>query len=222
VNKPTLIYLPLRGRAELIRLVLAETGVDYDEHTVTSKTPPKNGRPTDFAELKATDHLPFQALPVWEEPDGFRLAQSLAIIRYLSKPHGLLGSTAREEAQVDQMLGVFDDVRPEIRKLMVVAPEQRAATRAELRDSTLPRWLKNLDRLLSANRDGTGHLVGASFTVADLALWYLLELMRDNGFGPQLDSHPRLVAFAQRISQRPRLQAYVSSPRRPQFVPPPA
>src|SRR4051812_48818940 len=98
VNKPTLIYFPVRGRAEIIRLVLAEAGVEYDEHPILKGEPPRNGRPTDFAELKASGLLPFQAAPVWEDADGFRLAQSLAIVRYLSKKHGLMGSNPREEA----------------------------------------------------------------------------------------------------------------------------
>jgi glutathione S-transferase len=221
VKLPLLTYLPLRGRAELIRLVLAEAGMDYQEHPVTQGTPPMNGRPTDFAELKAGEWLPFQALPVWEDPDGFRLAQSQAIVRYLSKKHGFMGQTPREEALVDQVLGVYDDVRPEIRKLMTVPAEERSRTRGELKDLTLPRWLRNMDRLLAANHDGTGFVVGEGFTVADLVFWYLHELIRDNGFQSLLDRHPRLVAHAQRISLRPRLQAWVASDRRPKFIPPP-
>ena len=77
--KPTLVYFAARGRAELIRLVLAEAGVDYQEHHVGHGTPPVQGRPTDFDTLKATPLLPFGAVPVWEEPDGFVLAQSGAI-----------------------------------------------------------------------------------------------------------------------------------------------
>ena len=111
MSKPTLIYFTTRGRAEVIRLLLAETGVDFQEHPIGKGTPPLNGRPTDFAALRATGDLPFDAVPVWEEPSGFRLAQSAAIANHIARAHGLRGETALEEAQCDQLLGAFEDAR---------------------------------------------------------------------------------------------------------------
>ena len=222
MSKPTLIYFAGRGRAEVIRLVLAEAGVEYREHVVGKGTAPVDGRPTDFAALKATGALPFEALPVWEEPDGFRLAQSAAIANHLARAHGLRGGSPVEEARCDEALGAVDDVRLELRKLYAVPAEQRAALRAELLAATLPRWLGHLDRLLARNGGGRGFIAGASLTVADLALWYLLEMIRDNGFGAALDCHPALVAHVERIASRPRLAAYLTGGRRPPFTPLPA
>jgi glutathione S-transferase len=222
MTKPTLVYFNARGRAEVIRLVLAEAGVDYQEHPVGKGTPPVNGRPTDFAALKASGELPFEAVPVWEEPGGFRLAQSLAIVNHLGRTHGLGGRTPVEAARCDEWLGAVEDVRAELRKLTPMPAEQRAAFRAELRSSILPRWFGYLDRLLRSNRDGVGFTVGEGPTVADFALYYLLEMVRDNGLGEALDRHPALVAFAERIASRPRIAAYLASPRRPPFTPLPA
>jgi glutathione S-transferase len=219
MSKPTLFYFAARGRAELIRLVLAEAGVEYQEHPIGRGTPPLNGRPTDFQALKATPLLPFGAAPIWEEPDGFVLAQSGAIASHLARVHGLLGKTQRQAAQCDQMLGAFDDVRAELRKLAVVAPAERPAQREQLASEFLPRWFGHFDRLLRANRGGADGLVGESVTVADLALWYLIELCRDNGFGGAVAAYPALVAFAARVGQRPRIAAYLESPGRHPFVP---
>lgn len=219
MTKPTLIYFHARGRAEVIRLVLAEAGVEYQEHPVGKGTPPVNGRPTDFAALKASGDLPFEAVPVWEEPSGFRLAQSLAIVNHLGRTYGLGGRTPAEAAKIDEWLGGIEDARAEVRKLAAAPPERRAEVRSELRTATLPRWLGYLDRLLRANREGAGFAVGDGITVADLALYYLLEFLRDNGFGEAIDRYPTLVAFAQRIASRPRIAAYLTSPERPAFVP---
>jgi glutathione S-transferase len=208
---PKLIYFASRGRAELCRLVLHEADVAYEEDSFLGADA--------FTALKASGRLPFQAVPVWEEPDGFRLAQSLAIACYLAGTNGLYGTSPRENAECDQMLGAFDDVRGELRRLVAVDPSKRADLRAELLTKTLPRWFANLDRLLGANRGGAGHLVGESMTVADLALWYLLELATDNGFGPAFADRPRLGAFARRIGERPRIAAYVASPRRYPLAP---
>lgn len=219
MTKPTLIYFAGRGRAELIRLVLAEAGVDYDEHHVGRGTPPAGGRPTDLAELKAAGVLPFGAVPVWEEPGGLRLAQSAAIANHLARSHGLRGASPLDEARCDELLGAVDDVRAELRKLAVAGPAERENLRRDLQEKVLPRWLGDIERLVKPRLDAGGFAVGGSLTVADLALWYLLEMVQDNGFGAAAERCPALLAFFDRIGARPRIAAYVSSPRRPALTP---
>ncbi len=221
MNKPTLIYFASRGRAELIRLILSEAGADWAEHPITvgKGSPPANGRPTDFAELKATGQLAFDAAPVWEEPNGFRLAQSLAIANYLARKHGLAGKTPEEQALVEQALGGYEDTRAEFRKLVATPPEQRTKLREEMLQTILPRWFGFYERLLEANGGGAGFLVGSAITSADLALWYLVETARENGFGAALEKCPLVRAHFDRIGARPNLAAYVKSTRRHPFVP---
>ena len=219
MSKPTLVYFAARGRAELIRLVLAEAAVEYQEHLIGKDTPPVGGRPTDFQALKASGTLPFDAAPVWEEPDGFRLAQSAAIANYLARGHGLYPKADRDAARCDQALEACNDVRLELRKLITAAPADRAALREDLLGKTLPRWFGYLEKMLKSNRDGTGFIAGDALSIADLAVWYLLEYARDNGFGGALARVPGLLAFEARIGARPRISAYRTSPQRPAFVP---
>jgi glutathione S-transferase len=219
MNQPTLIYFPTRGRAELIRVVLAAAGVDYHEHPVKKGAPPENGRPTDFQQLKDSGELPFQAVPVWIEPDGFHLAQSGAIARYLAAGHGLYGAGPREAALCEQMLGAYDDVRGEVRKLAALtSPEARAALVEELSTHFLPRWMGYLDRLVG-QREGQPYLVGDALSIADLSLWYLLEQMVDNGYGATFAPRQPLAAWYARMSDHPRIKVWVKSPRRWPFVP---
>lgn len=221
MTTPTLIYFAARGRAELIRFVLSEAGVAWQEHPIGKDTPPVDGRPTDFTALKASGLLPFGAAPVWEE-DGLRLAQSQAIALHLARTHGLYGATEREHALVDQLLGAYDDIRLETRKLVTTPEGGRAALRKELLESTLPRWLGYLDPLLRQNQGGNGFFVGDKVTVADLAVFVLLEGIRDNRFGAATDRYPALAAFEARIAVRPRIAAYLSSPKRHKFIPLPS
>lgn len=217
--KPTLLYFPSRGRAEVIRLVLAEAGVDWDEHHVGKGTPPAGGRATDLAALEAEGVLPFGAVPAWEEPGGLRLAQSAAIANHLARRHGLRGATPEEEARCDELLGAVEDVRGELRKLYACPADQRGAVRAELEATALPRWFRRLERAYGPRLGATGFAVGAGLTVGDLALWYLLEMTRDNGFEAAYRDCPQLVAFLGRVAARPRLAAYLASPRRPKLTP---
>jgi len=217
--KPTLLYFPARGRAEVIRLILAEAGVDYDEHHVGKGTPPAGGRATDLADLKAAGVLAFGAVPAWEEPGGFRLVQSAAIANHLARRHGLRGATPLEEARCDELLGAVDDVRLELRKLLTCSAAERPALRQELIATTLPRWLGDLEAHLAPSLAAGGFSVGAAITVGDLALWYLLEMIRDNGLGEPLARCPQLTALFARVAARPRIAAYLASPARPAFTP---
>jgi glutathione S-transferase len=219
MTQPTLIYFAARGRAEIIRLILAEAGIDYQEHPVGHGTPPVGGRPTDLKALQATALLPFGAVPVWEEPDGFVLAQSVAIASYLARTHGLAGKTARDAARCDELLGACDDVRMELRKLATAGPEARATLREQLASEFLPRWFGYFDRRLQANQSGGPLLVGDVVTVADLALWYLIEMCRDNGFSAAVAAYPSLLGHAERVGSRPRIAEYVKSAKRHPFVP---
>ena len=202
---PKLIYFPSRGRGEIIRLVLAEAGVAYEDETFKG--------PEEFAALKASGRLPFLAVPVWEE-DGFRLAQSAAIAGYLARAHGLYGKTPREEALIDQALGAVEDVRAELRKVVAGEPAKRPEIRAELLKTALPRWFGMLEKLLASNHEGRAFLVGDAISVADLSLWYVVELATDNGFGPALADCRLLRAWHERIAARPKLAAYLASARR--------
>jgi glutathione S-transferase len=201
---PKLLYFATRGRAEVTRLVLAETGVPYEE---------ENFALPDFPALKKSGRLPFGAVPLWEE-DGLKLAQSVAIAAHVARAHGLYGKNPREVALIEQACGAVEDVRNEFRRISSAPAEKRPEIRAELTATALPRWFGQLERLLAANGGGDGFVVGDSLSVADLALWYCLEIAKDNGFGATLADCPKLSAFFDRIAARPKIAAYLKSPKR--------
>jgi glutathione S-transferase len=205
---PTLTYFSSRGRAEIIRLVCADAGIAYEEKSLgvyhpVDKTP-------DFLALKETGVLPFGAVPLWEEPDGLRLAQSDAIVRHLARTHGLYGRDAREAARCDMIFAGVDDVRLEVRRVITTEPEKRAALRDELCTSILPRWLGYFEQLLGEQR----FIVGDAPSFADVAMFLMLENIRDNGLGAAYGACPRLAAHGERMAARPGIAAYLVSPRR--------
>jgi len=207
---PKLIYFSTRGRAESIRLLLAEAGVEYEEVGLGTGFGGK-GHPAAFTELQQSGRLAFGAVPMWEEP-GLRLVQSDAILRYLAHKHHLFGATLIESAQCDMVMEGVKDVRVELIALMRTPPDGIAALRKHLLESVLPRWLGFFDKLLEPST--SGFFVGNTLTCADLVMFSLLEALTDNGLDAPLQAHPKLLAFKQRVAERPRIAAWIASPKR--------
>jgi glutathione S-transferase len=207
---PRLIYFSSRGRAELIRLVLAQAGVEYAQEGVglyhpTDKTPA-------FLALKESGKLPFDALPLWQEPDGFTLAQSDAIVRYLARKHGLDGADLRESALCDMVMEGTKDLISDVSKLWSVDASKRAELRARLDREMVPHWLNALERIVARNPSGLA--AGNAVSYADLALFLMIERLTDNDLATGLANCPKLVALAGRVRDLPRIAAYLRSPAR--------
>ncbi|VDL58780.1 unnamed protein product [Hymenolepis diminuta] len=91
-----LIYFNIRGRAELIRLILHAADKDFIDQRVTS---------AEWPTLKPT--LPFKKLPVLEvtTPNGDKvlLNESIAITRLLARTFNLYGNDAREIYLIERL-----------------------------------------------------------------------------------------------------------------------
>jgi glutathione S-transferase len=190
---PRLTYFSSRGRAEPIRLLLADADVEHDEVAVGPWSP--TDLPPAFVELRASGKLAYAALPLWEEPDGFALVQSDAILRHLARAHDRYGASPREAARCDELIAGVGDARAQLR-----------------RDA--PRWLGHLEQQLARNDGGHGFAVGARPSLADVVLWHLLEIVHDNELTAALAECPLLVGFYSRFGARPGLAAYRASARR--------
>ncbi|MFH4978255.1 hypothetical protein AB6A40_004964, partial [Gnathostoma spinigerum] len=91
-------YFPLRGRAESIRLLLTYLGQEFIDEKISFEEWPK---------VKPT--TPFGFLPVLTVDGEYQIAQTLAILRYLARKHGLEGSTDEENAYIDMYADQIQD-----------------------------------------------------------------------------------------------------------------
>jgi glutathione S-transferase len=84
----------------------------------------------------------------------------------------------------------------------------------------MPKYFGYFERVLERNEAGDGHLVGASLTYADLSLFQVVAGLRyafPRAMRRTEKKHPRVVALAERVAERPRLKAYLASERRIPF-----
>jgi|SRR5882724_1472559 len=199
---PLLTYFDVRGRAEVIRLILEETATLYRERRVSVP---------EWPALKPT--LPFGQMPKYEDGD-ISIVQSHAIYRYLARKHNLYGTSEGEHIRCDIVEEAFVDAQTAVATFFW-NPEF-AKKRDEFEATTLPGLLGKLQRLFELN-DSEEFWVGRQLTLADFVAWHTLDYVRP--FSQQtLNEFSKLDTFKRQFEARPRIAAYLKSERRPKTL----
>ena len=219
-----LYYWPsIQGRGEFVRLALEEAGAAYDDVARLKAGVPALTR---FLQGGPGVRPPFA--PPFLKAGKLVIAQTANILQWLAPRHGLVpkdepGRIWAHQLQLtisDWLVEVHDthhpmggafyyeDQKPE--------SQRRAAHFAATR---LPKFLGYFERLLP-DRKGGGWLLGRTFSYADLSLFQVLAGLR-YAFPRAMDrlatKHPRSAALHDRVASRPRVAAYLASPRRIAF-----
>merc|ERR1711963_23333 len=163
-----LTYFNLRARGEPCRLLLAYGGIKYEDNRIA---PPWDPTST-WASLKPT--TPFGQLPVlnW---DGVEICQSMAAARFIAREVGLAGNSSLEQAQVDEVVDVIQDLINAWVKLYFAKDE---AGLKNFADVTLQAALGQLEKKLTAR--GGQYFVGNNLTWADTHVFmYLGDLPKE-------------------------------------------
>jgi glutathione S-transferase len=221
-----LFYWPtIQGRGELVRLALEEGGASYVD---VARLPEADGGGEAALLELLRDHgagpAPFAA-PILRV-GSLVLAQTAAILDFLAPRLGLLPAdeAARHHALqlqltiADALTEVHDVHHPIALSLYYEDQREEARRRARhLVAERLPRFVGHFERVL-AGSDGH-HLLGAPSYV-DLSLFQLirgLEYAFPRAMAGLAADHPRCLALADRVAARPRIAAYLASPRRIPF-----
>ncbi|CAH2321475.1 glutathione S-transferase P [Pelobates cultripes] len=192
----TIIYFNVRGRCEAARILLADQGLEWKEEIVTFDTWLQG-------DLKAK--AVFGQLPGFKDGD-LTLYQSNAILRHLARKHGLYGKEPNDQSCIDMMNDGVEDLR--IKYLQLIYKNYEEGKDDYIKN--LSADLKHFESFLSQNNNGKGFLVGNEISFAD---YNLLDLLRNHlVLAPGcLAEFPLLCAYVERISSRPRIQAFLSS-----------
>ncbi|XP_070190725.1 glutathione S-transferase P 1-like [Littorina saxatilis] len=192
--KYNLVYFPVRGRGEAIRILLVDNDQDYEE---------TNCAPFDKFLAEWKPKMAFGQVPALYDGD-FMLVQSNAILRYLARKHGLYGSDDKTAARIDELNDGVEDLRGAYVKLIYTNYENGKAEYIE----KLPNNLKPFEKLLSASKaSDTGAAVGGKMSFVDYNLFDLLENHQILSPGC-LDAFPTLKSWHAKIAARPKIVAY--------------
>jgi glutathione S-transferase len=222
-----LLYWPqIQGRGEFIRLALEDAGASY----VDVARQPGGMRALERClklELKDRTTLPF-APPVLRA-GKLVIAQTAAILHYLGPRLGLApASEAGRLAALQHQLTIADlvleahDTHHPIGAGLYYEDQKREAQRRseQFKAERLPKFLRYFEAVLKQQSTRTGYLLGRICCYADLSLFQVVAGLRyafPNTLRRVAAKAPRVMALAERVAQRPRLAAYLSSPRRIPF-----
>ncbi|XP_046358204.2 glutathione S-transferase 1-like [Haliotis rufescens] len=191
----SLLYFNGRGRAEIIRLLFTLKGQDFEDKRVTHETWP--------AEKPKT---PFGQMPVLTI-DGKVYTESLAIAKFLAKEFGFYGSTNQEEYEIDQITGMCNDLFTEmVREFFEQDKERKANMTQNLKEKTKPRFVGNLEKILSAK--GKGYCIGETLSLGDLVLYDTLDGRVADDI---IDKYPNVKAVMNNVRSNDRIKAYLAA-----------
>ncbi len=164
---------------------------------------------------------PLGKMPAMDD-DGFRLADSSAIIHYLEAKHpepSLIPADPQERGRVIWWDEFGDTVFAACGGKMffnrIVSPkflgrEGDLAAAAEAETDELPKLLAYLESAIPAS----GYLVGDRLTLADLAAASPLINLRHCGSRIDAATHPRIAAWSEAIFARPSLAPWIAKEER--------
>jgi len=200
-----IVYFPMRGRPERLRLLLADVGVDF-VNASPQDTP--GGWPALKKELLAEGLQ--GTLPLVVLRDGTRMTQNVAAIRHLARVHNRYGASEEDARRSDMVADVVEDWRREFDPVAYNPGWLKDADAVQTYAATkLPERLRLFETMLST-RDLEYIAGNTSATYADFMVFDCLDchLQIDDTV---LDPYPRLRDFYILISSRKRIAKYMAS-----------
>ena len=220
-----LYYHPtVQGRGEFVRLALEEAGADYVD---VARRKGKAGVPAmmKIIENKRSAHPPFA--PPFLKAGKLIVAQAANVLFFLGPrlnlaPRDEAGRFWAHQLQLtitDLVVEIHDTHHPITSWLYF--EEQRPAARRRTTDFwryRVPKFLGYFEHVLQTN--GGRFLIGRRLTYVDLSIFQIIEGLR-YAFPRRMKRFekkiPGLIELHDRVAARPRIKAYLASPRRIPF-----
>jgi glutathione S-transferase len=220
-----LYYWPgIQGRGEFIRLALEAAGAGYRD---VGREP---GGIQALSDAMAGKRGGFgsYAPPMLKHGKVF-LGQSANILFYIGGTENLAPKSEAARLWTHQIQLTIADLVVEAHDvhhplggdLYYEDQKPESLRRAEaFRKNRVPKFLDWFESLLADNPKGDGHLVGARLTYVDLSLFQAVEGLKyalPNLMRRLAKRYPRVMALRDAVAARPRISAYLRSPRRIAF-----
>jgi glutathione S-transferase len=221
-----LYYQPsIQGRGEFVRLPLEDAGADY----VDIARDPNFGRPgiMKFLEDPSLERPPFA--PPFLKAGKLLISQTANILQFLAPRLGLAPKAEASRLWAHQLQLTIADWLYETGQThhpianVLYYEEQTAEAKkraAHFRATRIPKFLGYFERILQRNAKGDLFMFGKKLCYVDLSLFQMIEGSRyafPQTMAKLESQHRRLIELHDRVMARPRIAAYLASPRRLPF-----
>jgi glutathione S-transferase len=222
-----LYYWPdIQGRGEFVRLALEEAAAPYVD---VARLPSGEGGGSAglVDQMRELDAPPFA--PPFLVADELVIAQTANILlflgeRYQLAPHEEAGRLWVNQLQLtiaDLVAEAHDTHHPIAAGLYYEDQKPSALARARnFRRGRMPKYLQYFERILESGGESGSGLAGAALCYADLSLFQVvrgLQYAVPNAMAALGATIPNVLALVARVESRPRIRAYLDSPRRISF-----
>jgi len=223
-----LYYWPtIQGRGEFVRLVLEEAGARYVDIARGSGAGAGVAALMRFLDSRSVRRPPFA--PPFLKAGRLVIGQTANILRFLGLRHGLVPKDEAAQLWVNELqltiadfvVEIHDTHHPIAGGLYYEDQKPEARRRADdFLTNRAPRFLGYFDRVLSRNARSDRYLVGTKLTYVDISMFQViagLSYAFPRAMARAARKYRRLFALHARVQERPRIAAYLASPRRIPF-----
>ncbi|MEO6926094.1 MAG: glutathione S-transferase [Rhodanobacter sp.] len=210
----------IQGRGEFVRLALEDAGASYDD------VARDKGDDALVQYLDGIHQGPLPFAPPFLKAGRLLVAQTANILQYLGPVLGLVPQSESRRLAAHQLQLTIADLVAEVHDShhpiagSLYYEEQRVEAHrraADLRTTRLPKYLDYFEQVLE--RSG-GHHALRVHSYVDLSLFQLMSGL-EYAFPRAMErlgrQAPLLGALKSQVEQRPRIAAYLASPRRLPF-----
>jgi glutathione S-transferase len=223
-----LYYWPtIQGRGEFVRLSLEEAGANYRDVARESGKGRGVAALMRFLDGRPIGRPPFA--PPFLKAGRLVIGQTANILQFLGPRHGLAptneaGKLWTHELQLtiaDFLVEIHDTHHPVGGNLYYEDQKKEARRRAaDFLKNRAPKFLGYFQDVLARNARSGPYLAGAKLSYADLSMFQIIAGLsyafpRYMAKAPR--KYPRLFALHGRVQERPKIAAYLASPRRIPF-----
>ena len=203
--KPRIFGADYSVYVRIVRLALAEKGIDYDLAPLDIFA--EGGPPPDYL-----DRQPFARIPAFEH-DGFALYETSAITRYIDEAFdgpALQPTDTIERARCNQLISIADNYAyPHLVWGIFVECAEKPAQGAPVDEAAIAALRPKAETCLKAMSDLMGDrpwLAGDALSLADLYAAPMMDYFLKAGEGrDMIGGHPNLQAWWSRIAGRPSM-----------------
>ena len=199
-------YWAIRGLAHPIRTLLAHTGTPFTE-VLYGDGPEEEARWAVDKKAMSGSYA-FPNLPFYDD-GSVKLTQSVAIMRYIGRKHGLCGSSdlASEGGDSATACDLWVYQALDFRRAISATVYTGSPSVEALRDDILPGWLSGFEAALGDKQFAAGVLTIADFMLCESLAHVRALLAAKGGVLNALAPYPRLSGLLDRFEALPNVAA---------------